>query len=171
MDIDLVFSEWMVKFYFLSDFAEFLGGRIFSGMLVLGLGIYFYKIKKFKIFLFICISTGFGDFVGNIFKDLFAQPRPCYSYIQNFPMIEKCGPELTGLPSNHALNFFMFSTLLHFFLRNPFISSVFFAFSFLVSFSRVLLVKHWLSQVIIGGLMGIVLAKIVYEAYMKWKKS
>ena len=171
MDIDLAFSEWIVKFYFLSDFAEFLGGRIFSGMLVLGLGIYFYKIKKFKIFLFICISTGFGDFVGNIFKDLFAQPRPCHSFIQNFPMIEKCGPELTGLPSNHALNFFMFSTLVHFFLKNSFISSVFFAFSFLVSISRVLLVKHWLSQVIIGGLIGIVLAKIFFEAYMKWKKS
>jgi membrane-associated phospholipid phosphatase len=40
-----------------------------------------------------------------------------------------------------------------------------------VLFSRVLLVKHWLSQVIIGGLIGIVLAKIFYEAYMKWKKS
>ena len=107
----------------------------------------------------------------NILKDLFAQPRPCYSYIQNFPMIAQCGPELTGLPSNHALNFFMFSTLVHLFLKNRFVSTIFFGFSFLVSFSRVLLVKHWFSQVIIGGLIGIVLAKIFYEAYMKWKKS
>jgi undecaprenyl-diphosphatase len=171
MDFDLVFSEWIVQLYYLSDFADFFGGRIFSGVLVFGLGVYFYKIKKFKIFLFICICTGFGDFVGNILKDLFAQPRPCYSHIQNFPMIEKCGPELTGLPSNHALNFFMFSALVHYFLKNPFMSSIFFGFSFLVSFSRVLLVKHWLSQVIIGGLIGIVLAKIFYKAYMRWKKS
>ena len=171
MNIDLIISEWIVQFYFLSNLAEFFGGRIFSGVLVLGLGIYFYKIKKLKIFLFICISTGFGDFIGNILKDLFAQPRPSYSYIQNFPMIEKCGPEPTGLPSNHALNFFMFSTLVHFFLKNPFISLVFFAFSFLVLFSRVLLVKHSISQVIIGRLIRIVMAKIFYEDNMKWKKS
>ena len=62
MNIDLIISEWIVQFYFLSNLAEFFGGRIFSGVLVLGLGIYFYKIKKLKIFLFICISTGFGDF-------------------------------------------------------------------------------------------------------------
>ena len=86
-------------------------------------------------------------------------------------MIAQCGPELTGLPSNHALNFFMFSTLVHLFLKNRFVSTIFFGFSFVVSFSRVLLVKHWFSQVIIGGLIGIVLAKIFYEAYMKWKKS
>ena len=171
MDIDLIFSEWIIQLYFLSDYAEFFGGRIFSGMLVFGLGIYFYKIKKFKIFLFICICTGFGDFVGNILKDLFAQPRPCFSYIQNFPMIEKCGSDLTGMPSNHTLNFFLFSTLVHLFLRHPSISFIFFASSVLVALSRVLLIKHLLSQVIIGGLIGIVLAKIFYEAYMKWKKS
>ena len=132
MNIDLIISEWIVQFYFLSNFAEFFGGRIFSGVLVLGLGIYFYKIKKLKIFLFICISTGFGDFFGNILKDLFAQPRPCYSYIQNFPMIAQCGPELTGLPSNHALNFFMFSTLVHLFLKNRIVSTIFFGFSFVL---------------------------------------
>lgn len=170
MNIDLVFSEWVVQFYFLSDLAEFFGGRIFSGTLVLSLGIYFYKIKQFKTFIFICIATGLGDFVGNILKDFFAQPRPCYNYFQNFPMIEKCGPELTGLPSNHALNFFLFSTLVHFFLKNPFVTSIFFGFSLLVSLSRVLLVKHLLSQVIIGSLIGIVMAKIFYEAYTKWKK-
>ena len=71
MNIDLIISEWIVQFYFLSNLAELFGGRIFSGVLVLGLGIYFYKIKRLKIFLFICISTGFGDFFGNILKDLF----------------------------------------------------------------------------------------------------
>ena len=41
----------------------------------------------------------------------------------------------------------------------------------LVALSRVLLIKHLLSQVIIGGLIGIVMAKIFFEAYVKWKKS
>ena len=131
MNIDLLFSEWVYQFYFLKDVAEIFSGRVFSGILVASIGIYFFKIKKFKIFLFICLATGFGDLTGNILKDLFAQPRPCYSYIQNFPMIAQCGPELTGLPSNHALNFFMFSTLVHLFLKNRFVSTIFFGFSFL----------------------------------------
>ena len=57
------------------------------------------------------------------------------------------------------------------FLKNRFVSTIFFGFSFVVSFSRVLLVKHWFSQVIIGGLIGIVMAVIFFEAYVKWKQS
>ena len=82
------------------------------------LGIYFYKIKKFKIFLFICISTGFGDFFGNILKDFFFSTKTMYGFHQNFPMIEKCGPELTGLPSNHTLNFFHVFNFWSIFLKN-----------------------------------------------------
>ena len=104
-------------------------------------------------------------------KDFFSQPRPCFNYHENFPMIEKCGSDLTGMPSNHTLNFFLFSTLVHLFLRQPSISFIFFASSVLVALSRVLLIKHLLSQVIIGGLIGIVMAKIFFEAYIKWKKS
>ena len=171
MNIDLLFSEWVYQFYFLKDIAEVFSGRVFSGILVTSIGIYFFKIKKFKIFLFICLATGFGDLTGNILKDFFSQPRPCFNYYENFSMIEKCGSDLTGMPSNHTLNFFLFSTLVHLFLRQPSISFIFFASSVLVALSRVLLIKHLLSQVIIGGLIGIVMAKIFFEAYVKWKKS
>ena len=171
MNIDLLFSEWVYQFYFLKDVAEIFSGRVFSGILVASIGIYFFKIKKFKIFLFLCLATGFGDLTGNILKDFFSQPRPCFNYHENFPMIEKCGSDLTGMPSNHTLNFFLFSTLVHLFLRQPSISFIFFASSVLVALSRVLLIKHLLSQVIIGGLIGIVMAVIFFEAYVKWKQS
>ena len=114
--------------------------------------------------------TGLGDLLGNFLKDLFLQPRPCFSHIDLFPSIDKCGPDLTGMPSNHALNFFIFSTLIHLFLRNSVISIIFFASSVLVALSRVLLIKHLLSQVIIGSLIGIVMGIIFYEAFQRWKK-
>ena len=80
MNIDLLFSEWVYQFYFLKDVAEVFSGRVFSGILVASIGIYFFKIKKLKIFLFICLVTGLGDLTGNILKDFFSQPRPCFNY-------------------------------------------------------------------------------------------
>ena len=170
MGLDLSFSEWLVQFNHFNDLAIIFSGRIFSGTLIAGIGIYFYRIKKLKIFFFICLATGLGDLLGNFLKDLFLQPRPCFSHIDLFPSIGKCGPDLTGMPSNHALNFFIFSTLLHLFLRNPVISIIFFSSSVLVALSRVLLIKHLLSQVIIGSLIGIIMGIIFYEAFQRWKK-
>ena len=171
MNFDLIFSEWLIQYYFLKDIAEVFSGRIFSGTLVFFIGLYFFKIKQFKVFIFICLATGAGDLVGNILKDLFLQPRPCFEYYENFPIVEKCGSDLTGLPSNHSLNFFLFSTLVHLFLKKTEISVLFFTSSVLVALSRVLLVKHLLSQVIIGGLIGILMARLFYEVYTKWKQS
>jgi len=103
-------------------------------------------------------------------KDLFLQPRPCFSHIDLFPSIDRCGSDLTGMPSNHALNFFIFSTLLHLYFKNRIISIIFFTSSVFVALSRVLLVKHLLSQVIIGALIGIVMGIIFNKVLQKWTK-
>ena len=104
-------------------------------------------------------------------KDFFQEPRPCFNYYEKFPMVERCGSDLTGLPSNHSLNFFMFATLVHLLLKKRVISIILFVSSILVALSRVLLVKHLLSQVIIGGLIGMLMAIVFFEAYVRWKKS
>jgi len=67
MNIDLLFSEWVYQFYFLKDVAEVFSGRVFSGILVASIGIYFFKIKKFKIFLFICLANWIWRFNWQIF--------------------------------------------------------------------------------------------------------
>lgn len=171
MGFDLGFSQWLIQFYFLEELAAIFSGRIFSATLIAVVGIYFYRIKQLKIFFFICLVTGLGDLLGNFLKDIFLQPRPCYNLIEYFPKIDQCGPDLTGMPSNHALNFFIFSTLVHLFLRNPIISVLFFTSSVLVAMSRVLLLKHLLSQVIIGALIGVIMAILFFKAYNKWKET
>ena len=98
------------------------------------------------------------------------RPRPCFSHIDLFPSIDRCGPDLTGMPSNHALNFFIFSTLIHLYFKNRIISIIFFTSSVFVALSRVLLVKHLLSQVIIGALIGIVMGIIFNKVLQKWTK-
>ena len=170
MGFDLSFSQWLVQFDYLNELATIFSGRFFSGTLVVSIGIYFYRIKKLKIFFFICLATGLGDLLGNFLKDLFLQPRPCFSHIDLFPSIDRCGSDLTGMPSNHALNFFIFSTLLHLYFKNRIISIIFFTSSVFVALSRVLLVKHLLSQVIIGALIGIVMGIIFNKVLQKWTK-
>ena len=171
MGFDLGFSQWLIQFYFLEELAAIFSGRIFSATLIAAVGIHFYRIKQLKIFFFICLVTGLGDLLGNFLKDIFLQPRPCYNLIEYFSEIDQCGPDLTGMPSNHALNFFIFSTLVHLFLRNPIISVLFFTSSVLVAMSRVLLLKHLLSQVIIGAFIGVIMAILFFKAYNKWKET
>ena len=170
MGFDLSFSQWLVQFDSLNELATIFSGRFFSGTLVASIGIYFYRINKLKIFFFICLATALGDLLGNFLKDLFLQPRPCFSHIDLFPTIDRCGPDLTGMPSNHALNFFIFSTLLHLYFKNRIISIIFFTSSVFVALSRVLLVKHLLSQVIIGALIGIIMGIIFNKVLQKWTK-
>jgi len=71
MDFDLSFSEWLIQFYFLEELAMVFSGRLFSATLIVAIGIYFYKIKKLRIFFFICLVTGLGDLFGNFLKDIF----------------------------------------------------------------------------------------------------
>ena len=175
MNIDLLFSEWVYQFYFLKDVAEIFSGRVFSGILVASIGIYFFKIKKFKIFLFICLATGFGDLTGNILKELLSDTRPCYGYSEIFMekglILKECGSQTTRMPSNHAINFFLFSTLLHLTIKNKYISSIYFISSALVALSRVFLIKHLLSQVIIGAFIGIFLGIFFYSLFYRWIKT
>lgn len=91
---------------------------------------------------------------GNFLKNFLAQPRPCFEHsdylISSGVIDQACGPSLTGMPSNHALNYFIFTTLVIMIIKNRAISIFFIITSCLVGLSRIFLAKHLLSQVIIG---------------------
>ena len=84
MNFDLMFSEWLLQFYFLKDIAEVFSGRFFSGTLVILIGLYSLKVKQFRIFIFICLATGIGDLTGNILKDFFQDPDLVSIIMRNF---------------------------------------------------------------------------------------
>jgi len=175
MNLDVEFSVWFAQFQYLDSFFSFLSTRWFAAILVLLAGIYFYHIRKFKIFIFICITTSFGDLTGNFLKELLSDTRPCYGYSEIFMekglILKECGSQTTGMPSNHAINFFLFSTLLHLTIKNKYISSIYFISSVLVALSRVFLIKHLLSQVIIGAFIGIFLGIFFYNLFYRWIKT
>jgi len=175
MNLDVEFSIWLAQFQYLDSFFSFISTRWFASILVLLAGIYFYYLKKFRIFIFICLATSLGDLTGNILKELISETRPCFEYSEIFikeGLINKeCGPQSTGMPSNHAINFFLFATLLCLTIKNKYIASIYLISSVLVALSRVFLIKHLLSQVIIGAFIGIFLGILFYNLFYKWIKT
>ena len=171
MDNDLLFLVWLNSFDQLGFIFEFVSGRVFSFCLLGIIGIYFTYIRKIRLFLFILLSIIIGDQIGAFLKDLIQEPRPCFEHaiqlIDVGVINERCGSRLTGMPSNHALNFFLFSTLVFSFTKKKLLGFCLFCISSVVGLSRVFLVKHLLSQVIMGAALGIFLGVIFYKLSRK----
>lgn len=102
------------------------------------------------------LTVAISDGVGQILKNLLAQPRPCFS-LAHYSWVEPCGAALTGMPSNHALNFFAVAAFITVITpwRNWHIALFCIATS--VAFSRIYLVKHFPSQVLVGAILGIMI--------------
>ena len=114
-----------------------------------------------QLWLMMLLVTGTGDALGNGLKHLFAQPRPCYSLAQQVRQLNvtpgtPCGSNLSGMPSNHALNGFAVAAFLALVLRRGLWGSLLFAIAALVALSRFYLAKHFPSQIAAGAVVGTV---------------
>lgn len=116
-----------------------------------------------RLWLLLVVSIGIGDAVGNTLKSWIAEPRPCYSHhallveAGGRPMDRCEGARATGMPSNHALNFFLTATFMatastwRGWQVGLVVAAV------LVALSRVYLGKHLPSQVAAGAAIGMAL--------------
>ena len=112
-----------------------------------------------QLWLAMLVVVGLGDFMGNTFKPVFAQHRPCYTLAKQVRQLhylpgQPCGANLSGMPSNHALNGFALATFLTIVLRRWTWGTILFALAVLVALSRVYLAKHYPSQIAVGALIG-----------------
>ncbi len=76
-----------------------------------------------RLWLLLIVCVLLGDAVGNGFKHLFAQLRPCAAHpelvrLMTEPFRVGCSSNPSGMPSNHALNFFLTATFLGVVLRS-----------------------------------------------------
>lgn len=113
-------------------------------------------------FLFWLLSIALiiaGDQLGGVLKQLFAQPRPCAELGEVVRRVDtlfhiNCSRHLNGMPSNHALNFFLFATFSGYVLRWRGWLLGFGMLAALVALSRVYLGVHYPSQILVGALIG-----------------
>lgn len=111
-----------------------------------------------------------------LFKEMFQRYRPSHHallterlHFYTYANGEKYMGGEYGFVSSHAANFFAIAVLVGLAIREkyPAILYVLFGVAVLVSFSRIYLGVHYLSDVFVGGLWGALIAFILYRVLVK----
>lgn len=120
----------------------------------------FNKKSLFYILLFVALGITASDQIANIFKFGFERLRPCHDpSLEGLLREVKCGGKF-GFYSAHSSNSFFVATYLTILLGKKIKQLPYFLFVWaaLVAYSRVYLGMHFPGDIIIGAIMGILLA-------------
>lgn len=120
----------------------------------------FNKKSLFYILLFVALGITVSDQIANIFKFGFERLRPCHDpSLEGLLREVKCGGKF-GFYSAHSSNSFFVATYLTILLGKKIKQLPYFLFVWaaIVAYSRVYLGMHFPGDIIIGAIMGILLA-------------
>ncbi len=120
----------------------------------------FNKKSLFYILLFVALGITASDQIANIFKFGFERLRPCHDpSLEGLLREVKCGGKF-GFYSAHSSNSFFVATYLTMLLGKKIKQLPYFLFVWaaIVAYSRVYLGMHFPGDIIIGAIMGILLA-------------
>lgn len=159
----------MILFRLLSA-VSFIGKTTVAVWIVLGSSFIFWMLKYYWEALF-CLLTPFSAIVNSGIKLLVNRPRPDQNLV--YVLDHQISP---SYPSGHVVFFTVFFGYLiatMFFTKKIprlvriFIAAISAALIILVSISRVYLGAHWLTDVIAGYLLGIILLSILLYFYLR----
>ena len=120
----------------------------------------FNKKSLFYILLFVALGITASDQIANIFKFGFERLRPCHDpSLEGLLREVKCGGKF-GFYSAHSSNSFFVATYLTILLGKKIKQLPYFLFVWaaIVAYSRVYLGMHFPGDLIVGAIMGILLA-------------
>lgn len=157
--LDYIISSFLVllRTPFLNSafvFFSFIGDFAFVWLLI-GIVIFF---KKHYYAVSIYFIVGLLTFILNelLLKNLFMRERPFVVYDTIEPLVHASG---YSLPSSHAATSFAFAMIISYFY--PCKRTLVFVLAGLISFSRVYVGVHYFSDVLMGAIVGLAVARLM----------
>ena len=129
-------------------------------LLILALFVQRWKMAGIKLWLILVGAILLGDLLGNVVKHSIEQYRPCVTLADTVRLVESpfaigCSTKPHGMPSNHALDFFLAAAFVGTVLRSWRWGLSLGTTAVVVGLSRIYLGVHYPSQVLAGALLGV----------------
>ena len=161
------FLFFFINRYLHNNFLDILMPLIKNRAYLIFLPFFLWLLLKARKNALIILALAFAslliaDWSSNTLKHYFERVRPC-SALDGVRALVGCGGSFS-MPSNHAANAFAFVTPFLILLKSR-MRCVFVIVALLVGFSRVYVGVHYPSDVIVGALLGLLLAISVVKLY------
>ncbi|MBR1970431.1 MAG: phosphatase PAP2 family protein [Clostridia bacterium] len=162
-----------IQDYIKCDFLDFLfpiithlGDAGFVWILIAVSLMFFKNYRKTGVAM--AIGLVLGLIIGNIIlKNLFGRLRP-FEVAEGINLLIKA-PKDPSFPSGHTLASFISATIV--FINHKKAGMWLFVLAFLIAFSRLYLYVHFPTDVLFGGILGVVIANLSLFLYKKFQKS
>jgi undecaprenyl-diphosphatase len=170
---------WTLKDTILFEIFQIISGKAYIFLTCAAFSVYaFFKLKKKAVIFIIAavLSVAASDLLCyRILKPAIKRPRPVAEL--SLDKLQNAADQITSsdkqdysMPSNHASNIFAFFIV--YFLSVKKFWSLLFINSMLISLSRVILVKHYPSDVLAGIIAGLIIGfAIVKLLYLLLRKN
>ena len=183
LDIQLLLLINGLSSPFLDDLMWTLSSKLFGVPFYLIFIYILFKNKPFRsaitcTFLLVLVVVLSDLTAKYCFKEIFQRFRPSHNLILKDQLTFLNKPDgtfyiggLYGFISSHACNMFALSFLFYKYIKNIFPKSIWLLlfWASLISFSRIYLGVHYPSDVIVGGIVGIVIAQFLYYLSNEFK--
>jgi membrane-associated phospholipid phosphatase len=144
-----------------------------DGLFVIGVALILFFLKKRILSLMIISSYALSGIIAQVLKYFIEEARPAV-YLEkiNYPYFidEVTLHNLHSFPSGHTASAFALAAVLAFALKNKNYSILFLLMAALVGYSRIYLGQHFMDDVLVGSVIGVVSA-IVCELFLEKKIS
>ncbi|MBN2605529.1 MAG: phosphatase PAP2 family protein [Bacilli bacterium] len=162
------FVEWLqssqnafLDYFF--NVISFLGEQY---IFIIILGFIYWSYNK-KMGEFLGLTLGFTSVVNNVLKVMINAPRPFTQYPDRVHNLRPSTSSGTSFPSGHTQNFSTLLFSISFFLKKKWLLMISIIFVVLMMFSRMYLGVHYLEDVLVGGLLGFIIAYLSYRIFHK----